>query len=161
AYGLGAVPIARILQDQGAAAIGTDNVAEAIELRKNGIFLPILVIDDLPHNASLAVEYDLTPSIVDEELLDALQRAAADRERRLPVWLVANVGFNRNGYRDARRFSRFVEQARKSPNLIVQGVYAHLSHANDDPDVSSAQVREYEELLQVARRILNSRIQSS
>src|SRR5207249_1409376 len=62
AYGLGASVVAGVLSTGGAHALAVDNVAEGIELRRDAISLPILVIDgDVPENASLAVRHKLMP----------------------------------------------------------------------------------------------------
>lgn len=162
AYGLGAVPIAQALERQGVGAFATDNVAEAIELRKHGISLPILIIDgDLPDNAAWALEYGLMPGIADEELLNAYQHAAAQTSRVHPVWLVANVGFNRCGFRDPERFSRFLKEVKACVNLEVRGVYAHLTDATGDAAVSLAQIHEYQVLFGLAREVLGSALESS
>ncbi len=162
AYGLGAVPIAQVLESEGVEAFATDNVAEAIDLRKNLIKRPIMIIDgDIAENAALALEYNLTPGIADEDLLAAYQDAARARGGMYPVWLVANVGFNRSGYRNPEKFSHFVQMAQKCSHLAVQGVYAHLTDADDDAAVSRAQITEYQQLLARAREILGRQLESS
>jgi lysine 2,3-aminomutase len=162
AYGLGAVPIARLLEAHGVEAFATDNIAEGVELRAQGISRPIMIIDgDVPENVALAMEFNLTPGIADTEQLRAYQDSAAAVSRRHPVWLVANVGFNRYGYRDLSRFSQFVAEAGACPNLEVQGVYAHLTNADSDSEINLAQIAEYELFLEKARAILGPQLASS
>jgi len=160
AYGLGAVPIARALESEGVDAFATDNVAEGIQLRENRITRPIMIIDgDVAENAKLAVAYELTPGIADEELLAAYQDAASAKQKKHPVWLVANVGFNRSGYRNPDKFKDFAEKARNCPNLAVQAVYAHLTHANGDEAISRSQIAEYEGLAARAKEVLGPQLE--
>jgi alanine racemase len=162
AYGVGARVVAGLLDSCGAHAFAVDNVAEGIDLRDAGIAKPILVIDgDVPDNAPLAVEHRLTPGVAEEELLRAYDLAAASHGVRLPVWLVANVGFNRSGYRDRGRFVRFVTRARDCRHLRVQAVYAHLTNSNADAAVSRAQAEEFQALARLARAVLGDDLQTS
>jgi lysine 2,3-aminomutase len=162
AYGMGAVPISRELQQHGVAAFATDNVAEAIELRTSGISGPILIIDgDQAGNAAAAVAYGLMPGIADEELLHAYERAAHNASAVCPIWLVANVGFNRSGYRDVKAFARFAEAGRRCSHLDVRGVYAHLTDSNGDAAVSRAQIAEYRQFWNQANSVFGRRLESS
>ena len=48
AYGHGAVQVSRLLQDAGADYLAVAGLDEAMELRQNGIFLPILILGHTP-----------------------------------------------------------------------------------------------------------------
>lgn len=161
AYGLGAAAIAKAIEGQ-VSAFATDNVAEAVELRRTGLRLPILIIDgDVPDNAATALEYELMPGIANYDLLDAFQRAAATASRVHPVWLVANVGFNRSGFREPGQFAAFARRAQACGNLEVRAVYAHLTDSNGDPAVSREQIDEFKRLFEIAKEILGPRLESS
>lgn len=162
AYGLGAHVVARILQACGASAFAVDNVAEGIALRASGIAEPIFIIDgDMPHNADLAVTHNLIPGIAHEDLLMSYQRAGEKAQVKLPIWIVANVGFNRSGYRDEKNLARFTQVARGCDHLEVRAIYAHLTNSNDDSPVTLTQIRAFEKLVSVAEDICGSKLETS
>ncbi|HEY9053694.1 MAG TPA: alanine racemase, partial [Rectinemataceae bacterium] len=60
AYGHGAVPIARRLSEAGADFLAVAFLEEALELRRAGISMPILVLGATdPRNAPIVVDQDL------------------------------------------------------------------------------------------------------
>lgn len=162
AYGLGANVVAPALQSWGVPAFGVDNVAEGIELRNAGITRPILVIDgDVPDNAAPAVTHDLMPGIAHEQLLQAYNAAAGYHNRKHPVWLVTNVGFNRSGYRNLDELERFALEARTYRHLQIKGLYAHLTNSNNDAEITRAQVQEFAKKAARARQVLGANLEIS
>ena len=162
AYGLGANVVAPALESWGVPAFGVDNVAEGIELRNAGITKPILVIDgDVPDNAELAVTHDLMPGIAHEQLLQSYNAAGGQHNRKHPVWLVTNVGFNRSGYRDLDELERFALEARACRHLQVKGLYAHLTNSNSDAEITRAQVQEFAQKAARARQVLGANLEIS
>ena len=91
----------------------------------------------------------------------AYERAAGSRGTVHPVWLVANLGFNRSGYRRPEELERFAARAAACRHLAVQGVYAHLTHANGDADLSRAQIAEFDATARRACRAVGSRLETS
>jgi len=162
AYGLGARAVSRALAACGVAAFAVDNVAEGIALRKAGLRQPILIIDgDLPENAPRAIAHQLMPGIADEELLLAYERAAAQWDVTLPIWLAANVGFNRSGYRRPEHFARFARQARACKHIKVKAIYAHLTNSNSDAETSIKQIAEFQRLVRRAQETLGPELGTS
>lgn len=162
AYGLGARVIGRMLQSWGVPAFAVDNVAEGIKLRAGGIHAPILVIDgDLPDKAFLAIAYNLTPGIAQENLLLAYEQAAAQHGKKHPIWLVANVGFNRSGYRNLEKFTSFALRAFECRHLEVRAVYAHLTNSNGNAKISLAQIDEFREVASRAKEIFGPELETS
>jgi alanine racemase len=160
AYGLGALPVARVLRQEGVRAFAVDNVAEGRELRDAGIDDPILIIDgDVAENAQAAVAARLMPGVPNLELARAYQAAAG--KARLPVWLVANVGFNRSGFRDPVEFGGFVAAVGAMPELEVQAVYAHLTNSHAERTVCEAQIAEFSRLVSAAEGALGRRVATS
>jgi alanine racemase len=155
AYGTGADVVAPFLERCGADAFAVDSVAEGVALREAGVTRPVMVIDgDLPDNAALAIDHDLTPGIPHEALLDAYQAAAACAGRTHPVWLLANVGFNRAGHREPERFLALAAAAARRPNLAVRAVYAHMTNAEGSADISERQVEEFTAIASAVRGVL-------
>lgn len=155
AYGLGAIPLGRLLQAHGVEAFAVDNVAEGIELRQAGITRPVLIIDgDIADNAALAIKYDLCPGVPNAELLAAFDRQASIAGRRHPIWLVCNVGFNRSGPYELEAVAELARAARACRHLEVRAICAHLSNAQYADGVTERQLLRFNEQVALARRIL-------
>lgn len=124
-YGLGALPVARALEDI-ADMLGVTTAEEGIQLRRGGIKLPILVF--LPPDAGQAAafaQYNLTATI------DSPQRAALlEKALSSPVdcHLKINTGMNRLGTNagDALLCAQALDKAK---NLHLTGVYSHFYQA--------------------------------
>lgn len=78
AYGHGAVPIARLLENR-CAFFGVSSMSEALELRDAGIARPILILGYTPPQAFPdAVRLGIRPAIFRREDGEALSRAAVE-----------------------------------------------------------------------------------
>jgi alanine racemase len=162
AYGMGALAVSRCLQDWGVPSFAVDSVAEGVELRAGGVDRPVLVLDgDVPDNAGHAVHHNLMPAVAHEEQLRAYELAAHDQPKAHPVWLIANVGFNRWGYRDLERFCTFARLAGECRHLEVRGFYAHLTNSNFDPATTGSQVEEFRQVASRAKEIFGPRLEIS
>src|SRR5690606_792644 len=109
----------------------------------------------------LAVRYRLTPGISDTEQLEAYNELANKQNARLPIWLLTNVGFNRSGYREQDAFSGFVKRASACPKLYIDAVYAHMTNAHAEADISLRQIEAFFERVSIAERILNRKVATS
>jgi alanine racemase len=162
AYGLGARVISHMLEQHGVEAFAVDSVAEAIALRASGINGPILIIDgDLPENIRQAIAYQLIPGIAQEELLFAYEQAAAQQSLKHPVWLVANVGFNRSGHSNLERFTQFALRAAGCEHLEVRAVYAHLTNSNGTAGVTLSQIERFQKAADRAKEIFGTGLETS
>ena len=87
AYGHGAAPIAKKLQELGADMLAVACLDEAIVLRESGIALPILCLGQTPPElADELLAYDITQTVGDLESGKALSAAAAAAARHgLPL----------------------------------------------------------------------------
>src|SRR3989338_681973 len=91
AYGHG-MSAARELEKAGAASLGVLNIAEAANLRKAGVKIPIQLLSPiLPENARDVVRLGLIPTLDDLKQAGALNKAAGGR--KIPVHLDLDYGF--------------------------------------------------------------------
>ena len=110
AYGHGVIPVAEALQEE-AAMYAVATVAEAIELRTADIRKPVLVLfNALPVQAETIIEYELTPSVYEPTLCNALSHAAQAKGTLVKVHLDVDTGMNRGGiwYTEAVDFLKWL-----------------------------------------------------
>ena len=78
AYGHGALPVSRLLQEAGADYLAVSCLDEALELRRGGITMPILILGHTPPEyTSLLIEENLTQTV--SALAKAKEYSAAAR----------------------------------------------------------------------------------
>jgi len=148
AYGHGAVPCARALEQAGAKWFGVACVDEGIQLREAGIRQRILVMGGIwREEAKAALAHELTPSVWELFHLDWLESAARQRRQKphsVPVHLEIDTGMSRQGVlpKDiAAILGRFSE----SSPLKLEGVYSHFASSEvADGKESMLQARAYE-----------------
>ncbi|MBQ0079747.1 MAG: alanine racemase, partial [Eubacterium sp.] len=64
AYGHGAVQISRLLEEEGADYLAVSSIDEAIELRKNNIKMPILILGHTPmEQVDNLIENNITQAV--------------------------------------------------------------------------------------------------
>lgn len=142
-YGHGDVPAAEMALEGGAQWLAVALVEEGIRLREASIDVPILLLSEpTAEEASLAVKWDLVPTVYRESFTRILA-ATGDSDRALPVHLKVDTGMHRVGASPEDAYALAV-QIDKDPRLELQGVWTHLSVADEDPDFTMEQVNRFD-----------------
>ena len=137
AYGHGAVPVAQVLQSQGADYLAVSCLDEAMELRENGIGMPILILGHTPVEfMRTLIENDITQTVTNlakaEEYSAELQRFGGE----LKIHIALDTGMSRLGFLCANEsFDAGVEnviRACRLPGLVPEGIFTHFS-VSDEP----------------------------
>jgi alanine racemase len=131
-YGHGAIPVARTALEAGARYLAVATADEAIELREAGVTAPILVLGFTPPDrAAEIVRYDLTQTVFQVEMLDALECAAKQQNKRARIHIKVDTGMGRIGLRDLGEIIPFVKNAHERPSIFVEGIFTHLATADE------------------------------
>lgn len=141
AYGHGALPVSRLLQEAGADYLAVSCLDEALELRQGGITMPILILGHTPH------EY--TETLIDHNITQTVSALAKAREyseeasrlgKTLRIHIKLDTGMSRLGFLCAGSyFEGGVDNVIRScqlPGLEAEGVYTHFA-VSDEPDADS------------------------
>ncbi len=128
AYGHGAIPLAKALQNAGCDHLAVAMVDEGIQLRRAGITAEIMVLGvTLLQQLPVMVEYGLTPSIGNMDVLRQWAQLAEESGRQLPVHLAVDVGLGRLGFQPEQA-NEVLALVRELPQLEIRGIRTHLSH---------------------------------
>ena len=137
AYGHGALPVSRLLQESGADYLAVSCLDEALELRRGGITMPILILGHTPPEyTSLLIEENLTQTV--SALAKAKEYSAAARElgKTLRVHIKLDTGMSRLGFLCAGDYFDIgvgnVIASCKLQNLEPEGIYTHFA-VSDEP----------------------------
>ena len=139
-YGHGMIECARIFTDCGAAAFGVAEVVEGIRLRQAGYALPIFILAGVvPQAASDLVQYQLTPVVVDTNILPELSRQAKLSSEPFGVHVKLDAGMGRQGVLPAD-FIALAQAIQSAPGLRLDGVMAHFPMSDNRESANSAEV---------------------
>ena len=145
AYGHGAVPVSRKLQQIGCDMLAVACAAEAAELRQSGITIPILCLGNtLPDYASLLFRDDVMQAVGDAETAAALSEAAVREGITLRIHLKLDTGMSRLGFfwgKDTDN-TAVLEQlcgVFALPGLAVTGMFTHFSDADGSEEYTMEQ----------------------
>ncbi|MFB5674375.1 alanine racemase [Paenibacillus terreus] len=134
AYGHGAVEVSRELEQLGADYLSVAFLDEALELRRAGITLPILVLGyTSPEAVQTAWENDITLTLFTTEVLEAIQ--ALDRKdspRRLKVHIKIDSGMGRLGLLPDDGALAFIEKVWNTEEAELEGMYTHFARADEE-----------------------------
>ncbi|MEM5787776.1 MAG: alanine racemase [Syntrophobacteraceae bacterium] len=138
AYGHGMVPVARELENCGAAFLAVSKFWEALELRQNGIELPILVLLGFePSDIRDAIRLGIRPAVFRMDQARLISKAASDLNMPARVHIKVDTGMGRLGV-PCNDLARFAVELRSLPGIELEGLLSHFAEA-DEPDKSFSQ----------------------
>ena len=133
-YGTGSVEVAKALQYQKIDFLAVAIADEGIELRNNGIEVPVVVMNPEEHSFDAMIENRLEPNIYRFELLEgfdeALRRNAVNN---FPVHLKVDTGMKRLGFDNPEDVKRVAEYIRIHDTMYIRSVFSHLA-VSDEPE---------------------------
>lgn len=133
AYGHGAVEFASMLQNQGADYLAVALPVEGVELRKNGISLPILVLTAGTDFFPEIIRYRLEPGMPNLETLQAFcEELASKGIRNYPVHIKLDTGMHRLGFMTSE-LDDLCEFLSRHDEVRVKSIYSHLA-VSEDPE---------------------------
>lgn len=126
-YGTGSYEVASLLQSQGADYLAVAFVDEAVELRRNGITIPIVVMNPEEHSFHAMVENNLEPEIYNFRILKSfinyLKQCAV---KYYPVHIKLDSGMHRSGF-EAQDIDQLTQVLLDNSELFVSSVFSHLA----------------------------------
>lgn len=130
-YGTGGLPVASLLEYHGVDYLGVAYVNEGVSLRKQGIQLPILVLNPDPSSFTQMIDHRLEPEIYSLTQLEAFERAleSARYEGQYPVHLIFDTGMHRLGF-DKHQAEALFEQLSNFKRIRIKGAMSHFAAAD-------------------------------
>lgn len=132
AYGHGAVELSKQCTPDRVAMIAVVMLEEAIELRRAGVTIPILVLGPMTEaQVMIAVENRIVIGVPGPEELEAVARVARDRD--VVAHLKIDSGMGRMGSIESE-LPRVLELVRSAPRLQIAALYTHYANSGDPDD---------------------------
>jgi alanine racemase len=166
-YGNGSYELAKTLQDRHVDYLAVAVADEGAELRRQGIRVPIMVMNPEMSAFRVIIDNHLEPEIYSFRLLEAFAREV-DRQgvTRYPIHIKIDSGMHRLGFQP-HEVSALIEQLRSHESLRPASIFSHLAGADsrEFDDFTLEQLRRFTEAssaicaafpYKILRHILNS-----
>ena len=148
AYGHGAAGIAREAFACGVDYLGVAFLDEALQLRREGITGPVMVLGYVPpEGLELARSQNITIALFREDILAAITMLP-ESPQRLKVHIKLDTGMGRLGLLPEQDWRGFIGRALAQPGIEVEGVFTHFARA-DEQDKSYTQLQ-YDRFVEAA-----------
>ncbi|MFN8166492.1 MAG: bifunctional UDP-N-acetylmuramoyl-tripeptide:D-alanyl-D-alanine ligase/alanine racemase, partial [Bacteroidia bacterium] len=130
-YGSGSYEIANVLQFHHVDYLSVAYSDEGVELRKNGITLPIMVLNPELMNFELMIRNKLEPEIYNFRQLNQLQEVLKKHDGEpFRIHLKLDTGMHRLGFEE-REINELVVRLNNIKNIRVQSVFSHLAASDE------------------------------
>ena len=137
AYGHGAVFLAKLYEKLGADRFAVSNIEEAVQLRENGITLPILILGFTPaFMAKTLADNNISQAVFSYDYAKELSDFAYKDDVTVKIHIKLDTGMSRIGfmYQDIHRDKYSltqIEEVCKMPNLESEGIFTHFALSDE------------------------------
>lgn len=132
AYGHGSVETAKVLLDNGADWLAVAVVDEGLNLRKNGITAPILLLGYTPElRLNDVINNGFIQTVYSYDTAKKLSDAASALGKKAVIHIKIDTGMGRIGYRVNEESADEIVKISKLPNIDVNGMFTHFSTADE------------------------------
>jgi alanine racemase len=146
-YGHGALRVARTALNNGARYLAVASINEGATLRRSGVAAPILVLGYTPAWQARELALDgLSATVFNLEVARALSRAARELDSLVRVHVKVDTGMGRLGLLPGEVVP-FVQDLRRLPGLVLEGIFTHFSVADSDAGYTRWQIERFRQVL--------------
>lgn len=137
AYGHGSVQVSHELERLGADYLAVSSLDEAVELRENGVTMPILILGHTPRGeVGTLIRYGITQAVSCLAKAENYSAEASELGATLKVHIKVDTGMGRLGFLCAGdRFDEGVDNivyACGLPGLEPEGIFTHFAVSDED-----------------------------
>lgn len=154
AYGHGAKVFAHELDRMGFDWFAVATVDEGIELRRDGIEQPILVLGySCEAQYPDMVKWEITPTIYSLDMAKAFDAAAAKAGKVASIHIKIDTGMSRIGFLPGEESLDEIEKIHELRHLRIQGMFTHFACADmKDKTHVGHQIEKFHQMIDGVRR---------
>ncbi len=148
-YGHGAVPIARIIDDQ-VAAYAVATIDEALNLRRHNIKKPIYILGFIyEKRIEDAILNDVRMTVFQYEMAKAISDVAVGIGKIAKIHIKIDTGMSRIGFGICDENIEVIKSISKLPNVEIEGIFTHfVSSDSADKTKANSQLESFEAFVQ-------------
>lgn len=148
AYGCGAIELSHLLEEIGITDFGVALVSEGVKLRESGITSNILVTSQyLENDFENIIKYNLIVSTSNIELSTKLNEYAKSHFKKVKIHIKVDTGMTRLGFNMDNIFDNINYIKENCTNLIIDGIYTHLSCADTNHEYTIKQLQQFDNII--------------
>lgn len=131
-YGHGAIDIYKTLQENGVDRFAVAVITEAIELRKAGVKIPIMILGYTSHDFyDDIINFDIEQTIYSYEDAKALSEVAVKKNIKAKVHIAVDTGMSRIGFLTSKKEAEEVKKISNLPGIDLVGMFTHFAVADE------------------------------
>ena len=143
AYGHGSIQVSKTLEKLGADYLAVSSIDEAMELRKNDVHMPILILGHTPREqVGNLIAYDITQAVTCKAKAIEYSEQACRVGGQLKIHIKVDTGMSRLGYLcDGDFLGSGVDgivEACKLPGLLAEGIFTHFALSDEEGEAARA-----------------------
>ena len=146
-YGHDAKLVSEYAIKGGASQLGVATLNEGIKLRSSGVKKPILILGNLYTKRDLIICFknDLMPTISSIRECLICNNIGKHFGLKFPLHLKVDTGMSRLGF-EYNKFVQQFEKIKSFENILIKGIYSHLSSADEANALDSQSITQLQRL---------------
>ena len=146
-YGHDAKLVSEYAIKGGASQLGVATLNEGIKLRSSGVKKPILILGNLYTKRDLIICFknDLMPTISSIRECLICNNIGNHFGLKFPLHLKVDTGMSRLGF-EYNKFVQQFEKIKSFENILIEGIYSHLSSADEANAIDSQSITQLQRL---------------
>ena len=141
AYGHGSVELAKMYEKIGVDRLAVSIISEAVELRREGIKIPIQLLNYTPESQlGLVIDNDIIQGIYTYEDAKLLSDLAVKKGKKAKIHIKIDTGMGRIGFLPNEDSIKEIVKIHELPNLEMEGMFTHFAKA-DETDKSFTKIQ--------------------
>jgi len=146
-YGHDAKVVSEYAIKGGASELGVATLKEGIKLRSFGVKKPILILGNLYTKRDLIISFknDLMPTISSIRECLVCNNIGKHFGLKFSLHLKVDTGMSRLGF-ESNKFVQQFEKIKAFENISIEGIYSHLSSADEDNALNAQSITQLQRL---------------
>lgn len=145
AYGHGMVLVAKAIQTK-VDSFCTVNLKEALELRKNNIRKPILVLSFYFEKVEEAIKQNISLVVYSQEQIKNIAKAANKLKKSIKLHLKFETGTHRLGVGESEAL-KLINIINKQKYLKLEGIFSHFAASEENQVYTNYQINNFNRFL--------------
>jgi len=146
-YGHDAKLVSEYAIKGGASQLGVATLNEGIKLRSSGVKKPILILGNIYTKRDLIISFknDLMPTISSMRECLICNNIGKHFGLKFSLHLKVDTGMSRLGF-ESNKFVQQFEKIKSFENISIEGIYSHLSSADEDNPLDPKSITQLQRL---------------
>lgn len=146
-YGHGAIDIYKTLLEEGVDRFAVAVITEAIELRKAGVEIPIIILGFTPREFyDEVIDFNIEQTIYNYEDARILSSKAMEKNKLAKIHIAVDTGMGRIGFLPTREQAKEVHRITELEGVKIEGIFTHFATADEkDKSYANLQIKRFNE----------------